>query len=466
MNTDGKIVVKAGIWYAISNILVKATAFLTTPLFTRLLTQEQYGEYSNIASWVTIFTVLTGFDAYTTVIRSKHDFDSDIDTYVSSVYFMNITVTVVIFGIIHVFWDLVNPIFSIEKKYFPIIFLYLLVLPAYNLFMTKQRAYYKYKLFAIFTIITTFLSAIVSVILVLKLDNKLDGRVIGQYAPPFIFYILIALFILVKGHNVKIEYIKYAAIISLPLVPHLLSLNILSSSARIMLKQICSAEMAALYSVDYNCVQIITILFDSVNKAWAPWLMDALHAEEYKQTRKISNIYFGIMMFLCFGVLLIGPEIILILGGESYIKAIWALPPLLVACVFQVAYTMYVNVEFYMKKTISVAIATGIAAVVNIVLNIIFIPQFGFVAASFNTLFSYIVLYLAHYIYLHKIKMAFVFRIKLINLGLVVMVCVIGLTYLTYLFNVIRWILFLIYMIIIFCFIFKYKREILKIIFK
>ena len=466
MSIDGKIVAKSGIWYAISNILVKATAFLTTPLFTRLLTQEQYGEYSNIASWVTILTVLTGFDAYTTVIRSKHDFDSNMDTYVSSVYIMNITVTVIVFGLIYAFWNLVSPVFAIGKKYFPIIFLYLLVLPAYNLFMTKQRAYYKYKLFATFTIITTLLSAAVSVILVLKMDDRLSGRVIGQYLPPSIFYILIAFFILAKGHKVKKEYVTYAAVISLPLVPHLLSLNILSSSARILLKQMCSAEMAALYSVDYNCVQIITILFDSVNKAWAPWLMDALHTKEYKQTQKIGNIYFGVMIFLCLGILLIGPEIILILGGDNYKEAIWALPPLLIACVFQVAYTMYVNVEFYMKKTISVAIATGIAAVVNLILNFIFIPRFGFIAASFNTLFSYIVLYLAHYIYLHKIKMAFVFKIKIINLGLILMICIMTLIYLIYIFNIIRWGLCLIYAIMILCFIFKYKTEIINIIFK
>lgn len=466
MNTDGKIVAKSGIWYAISNILVKATAFLTTPLFTRLLTQEQYGEYSNIASWVTILTVITGFDAYTTVIRSKHDFDSDMDTYVSSVYIMNITVTIMVFCLIYVFWNFVSPIFAIEKKYFFIIFLYLLVLPAFNLFMTKQRAYYKYKLFATFTIITTLLSAVVSVLLVLKMNNKLDGRVIGQYVPPFILYIIIAFFILVKGHKIKIKYIKYAAVISLPLVPHLLSLNILSSSARIMLKQMCGAEMAALYSVDYNCVQIITILFDSVNKAWAPWLMDTLQAKEYKLSQKISNIYFGAMMFICLGILLIGPEIIFILGGKSYMEAKWALPPLLISCMFQVAYTMYVNVEFYMKRTISVAIATGIAAIVNIILNFVLIPRFGFIAASFNTLFSYIVLYSAHYIYLHKIKMSFVFKTKIINLGLIFMLCIMILVYLVYNFNIVRWIFCLIYAALIFCFVFRYKKELINIIFK
>lgn len=466
MGTDSRIVAKSGIWYAVSNILVKATAFLTTPLFTRLLTQEQYGEYSNIASWVTIFTVLTGFDAYTTVIRSKHDFDSDIDTYVSSVYFMNIAVTIVVFGLIYAFWNLLHPIFAIEKKYFPIIVLYLLVLPAYNLFVTKQRAYYKYKLFAAFTIITTLLSAIVSVILVLTLDNKLDGRVIGQYIPPFIFYIFIAIFILFKGHKVKISYVKYAATLSIPLVPHLLSLNILSSSARIMLKQMCGAEMAALYSVDYNCVQIITILFDSVNKAWAPWLMDALHEKEYSQTKKVSNIYFGAMMFLCLGILLIGPEIILILGGQSYMSAIWALPPLLVACVFQVAYTMYVNVEFYMKKTVSVAVATGIAAVVNMILNFVFIPKFGFVAAGFNTLFSYIVLYIAHYIYLHRIKRAFTFEIKYINMGLLLMIGIMVVIYFLYHFDVIRWILCTFYACIVLGFAIKYRKELLGIVLK
>ena len=296
MEVDGKIVAKSGIWYALSNILVKATAFLTTPLFTRLLTKDQYGNYSNIASWVTIFTILTGFDAYTTVIRSKHDVGSDMNRYVSSVYLMNVLVTSIVFSIVLFFW---------------------------NIFMTKQRAYYRYKLFAAFTVITTLLSAILSVVFVLTFENKLDGRVLGQYLPAIILYFFIAVCILVKGKGIKYSYISYAFKLSLPLVPHLLSLNILSSSDRIMIKNICGAEMAALYSVDYNCVQIGNILFDSINKAWAPWLMDALHAKEYQQIKKVSNIYFFAMLFIIIGILLVGPEIIFILGGQAYTNAKW-----------------------------------------------------------------------------------------------------------------------------------------------
>lgn len=461
MEVDGKIVAKSGIWYALSNILVKATAFLTTPLFTRLLTKDQYGNYSNIASWVTIFTILTGFDAYTTVIRSKHDVGSDMNRYVSSVYLMNVLVTSIVFSIVLFFWNIFEPILSVEKKYVYVMALYLLVLPAFNLFMTKQRAYYRYKLFAAFTVITTLLSAILSVVFVLTFENKLDGRVLGQYLPAIILYFFIAVCILVKGKGIKYSYISYAFKLSLPLVPHLLSLNILSSSDRIMIKNICGAEMAALYSVDYNCVQIGNILFDSINKAWAPWLMDALHAKEYQQIKKVSNIYFFAMLFIIIGILLVGPEIIFILGGQAYTNAKWALPPLLISCIYQVAYTMYVNVEFYLKKTGVVAGATLSAAVINLVLNVVLIPRYGFVAAAFTTLISYVALYIIHYVCLKKMKMTFIFSEKKINAALFLSLVIMLFIFCTYEIFILKLLFFIIYIGIAVCVIYKTRDKLL-----
>ena len=50
----------------------------------------------------------------------------------------------------------------------------------------------------------------------------------------------------------------------------------------------------------------------------------------------------------------------------------------------------------YYKKTIYVSIGTMVAAVVNIILNYIFIPKYGFVAAGYTTLASYIILMVVH----------------------------------------------------------------------
>lgn len=52
--------VTSGLWYTISNILVRSTALITAPIFTRLLSTSNYGIASNFLAWVAIVSVLTG----------------------------------------------------------------------------------------------------------------------------------------------------------------------------------------------------------------------------------------------------------------------------------------------------------------------------------------------------------------------------------------------------------------------
>ena len=97
------------------------------------------------------------------------------------------------------------------------------------------------------------------------------------------------------------------------------------------------------------------------------------------------------------GCISIAPEAIYILGGEPYMDGVWCVIPMVLGVIVQYIYSQYVIIEMHLKKTIYVSIGTGIAAVVNIVLNIIFIPIYGFVAAAYTTLISYLVLLVIHY---------------------------------------------------------------------
>ena len=53
------VVLKAGIWYTVSNFVFRGMAFITTPVFTRLLTKGEYGDFSNFASWMSILVIIT-----------------------------------------------------------------------------------------------------------------------------------------------------------------------------------------------------------------------------------------------------------------------------------------------------------------------------------------------------------------------------------------------------------------------
>ena len=71
------VVLKAGIWYTVSNFVFRGMAFITTPVFTRLLTKGEYGDFSNFASWMSILVIITSCDLQTSIIRSKLEFEDD-----------------------------------------------------------------------------------------------------------------------------------------------------------------------------------------------------------------------------------------------------------------------------------------------------------------------------------------------------------------------------------------------------
>ena len=64
---------------------------------------------------------------------------------------------------------------------------------------------------------------------------------------------------------------------------------------------------------------------------------------------------------------------------------------------------MFICVEFYYEKKKRLVIASVVAALLNIILNWIFIPKFGYIAAAYTTLFSYIVFAFANYLAMKSI---------------------------------------------------------------
>ena len=89
------------------------------------------------------------------------------------------------------------------------------------------------------------------------------------------------------------------------------------------------------------------------------------------------------------------------MGGKAYIEAVFVLPPVIVGCLCQFVYSFYINAEFYLKKQTRIAIATMISAALNLGLNYLLIPRFGYIAAAYTTLFGYLFLLVFHSISLY-----------------------------------------------------------------
>ncbi|MBQ6959556.1 MAG: oligosaccharide flippase family protein [Clostridia bacterium] len=464
----GAVAVKAGLWYTICNFLFKGMAFLSTPIFSRLMSKEELGGFSNFSSWVSILFVVTSMDLSQSIIRSKLELEEDIDSYIWSILSMSTLWTLLLYIFVCIFMPFFSNLFETEAKYIHIMFLYLFSAPAYFMLITKNRAFYKYKSFVAMTGLMAVSGIGLSLLLVFIMQDRLGGRIIGYYLPQIIIGFVIFVLLACRGKRIKIQYWKYASILMLPLVPHVLSLYLLAASDKIIITKFCGEEYTAVYSIAYTAYHVVTVLFDSMNKAWAPWLLESLHNKNYETIRNASRKYIAVFFTLMLGVMLLVPEIILILGSSKYMRAVWCLPPLIASCVFQFIYTMYVNIEFYEKKTLGVSFATMIATAINILLNILIIPlwppEYSYVIAAYTTLAGYIVLFILHFFLVKRLKMDFVYDIKFILMILGLTLAVSGIMNYLYGISALRYCIVAVYTIMILYFGYRNKTKMLQFI--
>lgn len=394
---------KSGIWFTISNFLMKTIGFITTPIFTRMLSKTEYGDFNNFQTWLMILLYITSLNLEGSLIRACHEFKEDIERYIYSMILLSVISTVIWWGIANFFFDQISGILLVNRTYLNCMFIYLFFCPAVNLFQNAERFKYNYKWTVITSMSISIGASLISVVFVLFFQDKLFGRTIGYILPTFMIGLAITIYYFIRVKRPNLYYWKYALVITLPYIPHLLSMYLLGNMDRVMIKKFCGSEHVALYSLAYTCGMLITILVTSVNNAFSPWLAEKLSIKDYGAIKQISFPYVAIFSFFSIGAVLITPEILYILGGESYLEARYVMPPVAAGCLLQFVYCMYVNIEQYEKRTIGMAITSVLAAQLNFTLNYIFIPRYGYVAAAYTTYIGYFFLLIMHMYFVKRI---------------------------------------------------------------
>ena len=382
-------VIQSGVWFTFSSFLINAVSFFITPLFARLLTKGEYGDFSNFTSWLSIIFVVTSLNLEASLIRARFDFEQDLDRYVLSMASLSMLSTGIWFIVVMLFHDFFSRLLSIDVTYLYWMFAYLFFMPVVNLFMAHQRFQYRYKASVACSMLVSLGASFLAVVLVVFMDDKMTGRVIGYVLPSALVGAFLLGYYIQKGRGIRLRYWRFALAYSLPFIPHLLSMFLLEGMDKVMVRKMCDAQSLGLYSLAYVVGNLITVLVLAVNNAYVPWLGEQMKGEQFHWIRRISFPY-AVCFTLCTGgIVLLMPEILYIMGGARYMEAIYVMPPVAAACLLQFIYSMYVDVEQFEKKTIGMAVASMLAAGLNFVLNLILIPRFGYLAAAYTTYAGY-----------------------------------------------------------------------------
>ena len=456
------ITAKATIWFMICSTLQRVILILTTPLFTRLMSTEQYGQYTVYTSWLQVFTIMTtlrlnagGFN------KAMSKFSDKRDEFVATNQTLTSILTLFFFIIYLIFINQINSLTELGTLVTLSMFVELLFTPAISFWTIRQRYEYKYRSVVFITVLIALMNAGLGLVAVLMTPvEKGTARIMSCVIVQVVIGLVLYIRNYIKSKKIfNLEHAKYAMGFCLPLLPHYLSVYVLDQSDRIMIQKLCGESDAGIYGVAYSACMVMKIVTESITNALVPWMYSRLEVEETKDIKKkimplMYIVILAISIFIAFA-----PEVIIILAGENYSQAIYVIPPVTASIFFLFIYTIFANVEFFFEAKKFTMFVSVVGAVLNIILNFIFIKLFGFVAAGYTTLVCYMIFAYGHYLYMciifknNKIKNIFTFFDLLIPSVVIVTICI--LMSVLYSFFVIRYIVIL--LIVIICLIFKDK---------
>lgn len=426
---------KASFWYMICTVLQKGISMITMPIFTRIMSTEQYGLVSVYNAWYGIFTIFATLNLSAGVFnKGMIKFEDDKANYTSAMLGLSGFATIVC-GLMY----MVFPSFWEKTLQIPSILIITMLITyffeaAYSLWSVYNRFHYQYRQLVLVTIGTSILSSAISMVAVLNVQNKGIMRIVSTAAVQSIIYAIIYFSIVRKSPKLfNIKYWKYALKFNIPLIPHYLSMTVLGQSDRIMISKMVGTSQAAIYGVAYNISTLMTIITNAISGTYVPFVYRSMRDKKYNDIKKITNILLLLVAVCCVVVLLFGPEIIRFFAPADYYSARWVIPPISISVYFIFLYQLFGNIEFYFEKTKFVMVASCVGAVTNIVLNFICIQIFGFIAAAYTSLLCYILFSIMHYLFSrvvlkkNNIKICQLYDLKgvgLISCGLII--CMLG----------------------------------------
>lgn len=404
--TNMSDVAKATLWFMVCSILQRGLSLLTTPIFTRLMTTEQYGMVNVFNSWKQIVLIVCTFCLdYGVFYKGISRFENDKDGYTVSMQTFSSVLTAAVTVLYLIFRTQINNFTELSTLLTLVMLVETHATFSISYWSIRKKYDYEYKKIVALTFGMSVANVLLSVFAVVVSEHKDVARIMAAALAQCIFGLAIY-YINIKNSKKLIvsEYVKYAVLFNLPLMPHYFATYILEQSDRIMVQKMIGLSEAGLYSVAYNVAATIKIISNSINNSLIPWEYKKLKEKDTASLNKQFSSFMLLYTVLTILFIALAPEAVAILAGDKYNEAIYCIPPVAASCFFTFVFGVYGNAEFFFDANKFTMYISIFGAALNLVLNYIFIPILGYIAAAYTTLFCYIVFSIAHFIFVNFIS--------------------------------------------------------------
>jgi O-antigen/teichoic acid export membrane protein len=217
------------------------------------------------------------------------------------------------------------------------------------------------------------------------------------------------------------SYGKEMLYFGIPLIPNSLLWWVSNMSDRYFLASMSGLASVGIYAVANKFPTILAVFNTVFFKAWQSSAIEQDDAKDSdKYHTKIFNTFSASMFIFASGILVFIKPLMLVMVAPEFYEAWMYVPTLLLGTVFSVmAGFLGMNYMLSVKDTKKALLSTMVAAVLNVLLNILLIPHYGIHGASIATLISFMTVFFIR-VYESPQYKKIVFDWKMIILGILI----------------------------------------------
>ena len=379
---------------AIGNICTKCISFFLLPLYTTILSTNQYGTVDLISTYVSLFSaILTiqfeqGVFRYLIEVRDNINKQKKyISTCISTIIFLNLIFAIVIVPILYI----------VKYKYTFYLVIWIIVASCNAILIQLPRGLGNTLVYAEASCISGVTNVILNVIFIVAFRLGVNGMLCANIIALIISGVYIILKIkLWKYVDKKLwerQYFYKLFKYSFPLIPNTLCWWIVNVSDRLIINTFIGIAANGIYSVACKFPSLFSMVTNIFQLAWTESASESIEEKDSnKYFEQILNYAIRFYSSCNMGFIAILPLVYSFLIKNDFKSAYLYIPILMTGSLFHSIADLYGSIYTAQKRTSEIAKTTILSAVINIIINILFVKKLGLYAAAISTLLAYVVI--------------------------------------------------------------------------
>lgn len=399
-----KTLIKNTVIITVGKICTQMISFFLLPLYTAILSTEEYGTVDLLNTLVSLMLPIVTFQIEQAVFRrliDNRDNDVEIKKIISTTIFTvfnQMIIYVLVFFII-------SPFINNDYKFFLLTNVMACIFS--SIMLQISRGLGDNKNYAIASFITAISTIILNIVFIVGFEFGAYGMLMASLfgnllCGTYIFVIKkIYKYISIKKWDKKLLKIMWKY--SLPLIPNAISWWIFNSSDRIIVTYVLGVGQNGILSAAYKFSNLYITIYNIFNMTWTE--SASLHINDKDASAflsKIMDIVLRLFSAICFGIIVVMPFVFPIMINEKFSESYYQLPILMLATLFNVIVSLLSVIYIAKKDTKAVAKTSIMAAIINLIVNLSLVKFIGLYAASISTLVAYLLMAMYRYIDVQK----------------------------------------------------------------